>query len=224
MVSVSTLIFEVTRKCNIKCSHCLRGNAMNMELSKEDVDTLLDQINNISQITFSGGEPSLNVPMLNYILEGLKKRQISVGSFYVATNGVNVSEEFVIFLLRMYSYCDDKEYSEVNYSNDYYHQIEKKSNIELLNGLSFFSKKYDKDGFNYNGGKYLIKQGRSKEGQNPGNGTSDINTIDDLNDCQLYVNCEGNVINGCDWSYTNQKKHVLCHVSEFTNFVEGLEE
>lgn len=34
---IYNLIFEVTRKCNLHCEHCLQGNAQNLDLSKEIV-------------------------------------------------------------------------------------------------------------------------------------------------------------------------------------------
>ena len=32
------LTFEVTRRCNLVCKHCMRGKAQNIDLSKEMVD------------------------------------------------------------------------------------------------------------------------------------------------------------------------------------------
>jgi hypothetical protein len=33
----------------------------------------------------------------------------------------------------------------------------------------------------------------------------------------LYLNCKGNIINGCDWSFENQDnpKNIISHVSTF---------
>ena len=33
-IRVNTLIFEVTRQCNLKCDFCLRGDAQNVKMSK----------------------------------------------------------------------------------------------------------------------------------------------------------------------------------------------
>ena len=37
-------IFEVTRRCNLSCEHCLRGDAQNLDMTKETVDKVLDHI------------------------------------------------------------------------------------------------------------------------------------------------------------------------------------
>ena len=40
-------IFEVTRRCNLSCEHCLRGDAQNLDMTKETVDKVLDHIESI---------------------------------------------------------------------------------------------------------------------------------------------------------------------------------
>jgi hypothetical protein len=34
---------------------------------------------------------------------------------------------------------------------------------------------------------------------------------------EVYLNCDGNIIDGCDWSYAKQrqKSRIVCHVSDF---------
>lgn len=57
-LNIYNLVLEVTRRCNMCCAHCLRGEAQNMDMQKETIDKLLDQTDSISMVTFSGGEPS----------------------------------------------------------------------------------------------------------------------------------------------------------------------
>lgn len=220
-MEIQNLVIEVTRKCNIKCEHCLRGEPINSNLKKEYIDSLLDQVTYINTVTFTGGEPSLNVPIMEYFLQEVKTRNINVNSFYIATNGINIPESFVIFCLKMYSYCDEKEGCSVDVSNDMYHSWEGEYNDDMLSGLSFFRKRYDKDGFNYYGGSSLIKQGRSTEGRKPLS-ISVIDNVDMFDETEIYLNCKGEIINGCDWSYKNQKKYKLCDVGELSEFYERL--
>ena len=63
---VQDLILEVTRRCNMACEHCLRGDAQNMDMSTEVVDQILEHCDRIGAVTFSGGEPSLNIPLIRY--------------------------------------------------------------------------------------------------------------------------------------------------------------
>jgi len=223
-LQLSNLIVEVTRKCNMFCNHCLRGDIENMDLQEKYIDSLLNQVSYICDVTFTGGEPSLNVPIMEYFLKECKRREIGIGNFYIATNGLKVSEEFVTFSLRLYSYCDEKDMCFVHVSNDYYHQVEGSYSTELLDGLSFFSRKFDKEGFNYNNNETVIRQGRGEDFGGADLETYDITTKDDLNDTQIYLNCNGDIVNGCDLSYKNQDKHILCKVQDLTEFIEELED
>ena len=60
-VSYGNLMIEVTRKCNLKCKHCMRGDAQNFELSYEAIDNLLDRMNGVQMLAFTGGEPPVSV-------------------------------------------------------------------------------------------------------------------------------------------------------------------
>lgn len=42
-VAFSRFMFEVTRRCNFQCEHCMRGDAQNVDLSESAIDNLLDQ-------------------------------------------------------------------------------------------------------------------------------------------------------------------------------------
>jgi hypothetical protein len=35
-----------------------------------------------------------------------------------------------------------------------------------------------------------------------------------------YLNCNGNIINGCDWSYENQEKYKICAVEDLKMFLK----
>ena len=37
-MQVYSLILEVTRRCNMCCAHCLRGEAENIDMQKETID------------------------------------------------------------------------------------------------------------------------------------------------------------------------------------------
>lgn len=222
-MNINNLIVEVTRKCNLYCDHCLRGDAMNMNLKKEHVDSLLDQINEIGDLCFSGGEPSLNVPIMEYFLEQCISRRISIERFYIATNGVDTPIEFVIFCLKLYSYCDDKENCSVQVSNDMFHMDISDYNVDMLEGLKFFSKKFDKDRDTYGVG--LITEGRSsgnKHGHKPFT-VDDNMTLDEFeSECEVYLNCKGEIINGCNWSFSSQKKHKMCDVGKLSEYYQEL--
>ena len=68
-MQVYSLILEVTRRCNMCCAHCLRGEAENIDMQKETIDKVLDLVDKIEHVTFSGGEPSLNLPLIQYFFD-----------------------------------------------------------------------------------------------------------------------------------------------------------
>lgn len=93
--SVSNVVIEITRRCNMCCAHCIRGDAENVDIQERYIDAFLDSFDKgacISSIVFSGGEISLNIPAIRYILKAVKERNISVGSFYMVTNGKAVDK------------------------------------------------------------------------------------------------------------------------------------
>ena len=214
---ISSLIIEVTRKCNMKCEHCMRGGAQSKNIDYKYIDILLQQVDSIGGVVFTGGEPSLNTDAIEYFLRVCKRRNIDISYFLIATNGKNIKEEFVIACLKLYSYCSDKEVCTVVLSNDIYHKPFN-TNYELLKGLSFFTKRNKNDNAQYN----LIKEGRAKYLGTRDLYEHEIIDEDDFQNNEIYLNVNGDIINGCDWSYVSQPKHKLCHVSELNEFYQTL--
>lgn len=83
--SANNVFIEVTRRCNMCCAHCLRGDAESIDIQEKYIDAFLDNFEKgayISSLTFTGGEISLNIPAIRYTLKAVKERGIAVGSFY----------------------------------------------------------------------------------------------------------------------------------------------
>lgn len=85
--SYKELAIEVTRRCNMKCSHCMRGPAENHTISKEVVDRLFDEVSTIGTLLLTGGEPFLEPEMIDYIFDAIIKRNIPIIRISVVTNG-----------------------------------------------------------------------------------------------------------------------------------------
>lgn len=209
-----TIVMEVTRRCNMECEHCLRGTAQNKDLSKTYIDALMCQMDYIGEITFTGGEPSMVPEIIEYALESAKRHKVGVGSFYVVTNGKKITEDFAVACLKWYAYCDDNECTGVELSQDDYHDTA--IDCGLLKGLSFFSERKRTE---YNN---VIPMGRAKgwaQGRKPSREEFTIyNERDCINieDGMFYLNCKGEIIGGCDWSYALQNKHKICNVSDLS--------
>lgn len=222
-LTINSLIIETTRKCNLRCSHCLRGSIQNVNIDKRYIRTLLKQVDTIGNVTFTGGEPSLNVEALEYFVKVAKELKIDIGTFYIVTNGKNIKIDFIIAVLKLYDICWDKENCSLQVSNDLYHREHAEYDDSLLQGLAFYTKRNANDNATYN----LINEGRAKKlsGARFYDFTAEINVKEDFEEIEFYLNVNGQIINGCNWSYTNQKKYVIVeNVKDITKFYENLPE
>lgn len=84
---VGQLVLEVTRVCNMSCKHCLRGCSQNVYMTKEMVDKVFEDIETVDSLTFTGGEPFLNLDIIEYTLDVVKGKGIYVNEFFIVTNG-----------------------------------------------------------------------------------------------------------------------------------------
>ena len=110
----NNVFIEVTRRCNMCCAHCLRGDAESIDIQEKYIDAFLDNFEKgayISSLTFTGGEISLNIPAIRYTLKAVKERGIAVGSFYMVTNGKAVDKmaDLAMESLEWWAYCDEKD-------------------------------------------------------------------------------------------------------------------
>lgn len=80
-------IIEITRKCNLRCEHCLRGDAQNITITKEIIDNFLDNINTIQTLNFSGGEPLLALDEIEYTIDKIIEKKMPIIGLAIITNG-----------------------------------------------------------------------------------------------------------------------------------------
>lgn len=143
-VSFDCLCIEITRRCNMACPHCLRGDAQEIDITHEIIDKALENVTSINSITFTGGEPSLNVEAMQYILNKCKNEGIFVSSFYIVTNGKVVSVDFIKTMLDWYAFCIENggegELCGLALSRDRFHETIPVKNELLLRGLTFLMK------------------------------------------------------------------------------------
>lgn len=71
-IRIDSLILEVTRRCNMCCPHCLRGDAENMDADIDLIPQIFEGITEVGTLTFSGGEPSLNTKYIRRTAHSLK--------------------------------------------------------------------------------------------------------------------------------------------------------
>lgn len=215
---VQDLILEVTRRCNMACEHCLRGDAQNMDMSTEVVDQILEHCDSIGAVTFSGGEPSLNIPLIRYFFEKAEERNMLPTSFYVVTNGKENQFELATELLKWYPKMDDKECCGVALSIVAYHE-EQEYESAYVKGLSFYrhDKEISEKDWPYPE-QYIIAEGRAANwGRSSRRLNADFNVMDDGVE-MLYVAANGSMIGDCDFSYDHVDQLAEYDVWDFQKF------
>lgn len=218
-MNIDNLVIEVTRRCNMACGHCLRGDAQGKDITPQIIKKAIEGLDYISTVTFSGGEPGLNPGAIFAFIDACKNAGVVVGSFYVATNGKIATDEFIRALMELYLFCDDNEISQVAISRSDEHGMsgQDPDAIERLKCLRFAE---DRNYLKYDN---YINEGRAVE-LNELNGTIDTARnlepdtfeIDEygISDGTIYINVNGDIIPGCDFSYESQEKLKLGNVSE----------
>ena len=242
-LNIADLGIEVTRKCNMNCSHCLRGATQRKTISDHHIYKMLQLIDNVSTLTITGGEPTLAMDSLHQIRNCIIYGNANVENFYMVTNGKSINvDEVAEWAYHMHTCCGSDEMSHVAFSFDPYHtdtlnckQMSKqqrnfenlKEKMEFEYGLcddgcgDFITKHTTKERGYYP----LITQGRSKDS---GNYNNNMETFEDngyeedqdnvyFSESVLYLTCTGYIIAGCNWSYQemdNNKKIQIGHIDD----------
>ena len=210
MLACDGLVMEVTRRCNIRCDHCLRGEPQMIDMSRAVVDATLRQVNSVYHLTLTGGEPTLNLPIIDYIVQAFQKHEVGLESFYMATNGVNPSMAVIKTLINLYEICDDKEECRLEWSNDQYHEIMDCSEPEMYQILSIYGKKYSEEVKKKYGEGNIINEGRANwNGLSQHNHSLESIWLGEDEDgsgnlrleSTLYISANGNIMTDCDCAF-----------------------
>lgn len=135
------LVVEVTDKCNYACNYCFEGengqnsNVLNMDVVSKEIKAMPEG----SQIRFFGGEPLLEFPLIEKVVDKFPNYKYSL-----VTNGSLLTEEMAKFFLQhnfsMGLSYDGKHFQERNrHSSTGNSADEFKKAVEILNkaGLKF---------------------------------------------------------------------------------------
>lgn len=116
--------FELTRRCNLHCRWCSKGDAQNMDMTKEIIDKTLDELSDywIGTIRLTGGEPSLVPELVEYIVDGIIKRRIILGMVQFITNGTITSDDIKKSIMKFLYYSntiqDEREELNIFFDNE----------------------------------------------------------------------------------------------------------
>ena len=131
--------FEITRKCNMTCRHCMRGEAQDRTIFPEVIDKFLDNVAAAGSVILTGGEPFLEPQVISYLFDEIIRREIPVMNFSCVTNGSIRDKSIADAWNRLANYIadrhkptgdqeEDRKYlraiGQITVSNDPYHQLD----------------------------------------------------------------------------------------------------
>lgn len=97
---MNQMAIEITRHCNMTCAHCLRGRAQPVNIPPHYIDRLLDQTEAIGRLIITGGEPTLNLPGLQYLANSIARHGTPVMRIQIITNGLEYDDRFLAIVKR----------------------------------------------------------------------------------------------------------------------------
>lgn len=202
------------------CKHCLRGPSEEKNADIKLFPNIFCEITEIDELTFTGGEPGLNIQYVTMILEYCKSNHIKVNSVYLATNGTVNQDELINTINEWLAYC--MFVTKIKDLHEYLQQY----HFRLACSIDDFHMKLDADSYNkfknlpyYDDSKevsylennyYLIESGNVliNELDSSGEylcgmsgeelfGFKTYNNVINL----AYVSCNKHVYSGCNYDY-----------------------
>lgn len=91
-LSYMNIMLEITRRCNLKCEHCMRGDAQNLDMSGEVMEKLFSQVDAVFQISLTGGEPFLAPDVIEKMVDIIIEKKVKVWQCTTVENGTILDE------------------------------------------------------------------------------------------------------------------------------------
>lgn len=100
------MVLHITNKCNLRCRYCYANGGsykseegiMNEHVAKQALDLFFGEMDSIDLVQLFGGEPTLNLPLIKYVCEYVRKvneTRESRTEIGIVTNGTNVTDELI---------------------------------------------------------------------------------------------------------------------------------
>ena len=215
--NVDCLMIEVTRRCNLRCKHCMRGEPQQLDFEPVYLETFLvsNGIRHINRLVFAGGEPSLVPEIISECVTILNNLHIYVVSWFIATNGTFISldksKAFLHSVLDLHILCRGSCGSVLAISNTRFHREARKTvgkqklhnewQSMLLRSFPFAEMRTD---------SFLLDKGRAKA-------LNEKKIADPLKADVVYLNCKGQVLPDGSMAYDEQDEIAICTVEQPIN-------
>jgi len=202
----------------MRCPHCLRGVAQPVNMPNEVINRITNSVDHIMEVTFTGGEPSLNGAAINHLRWSAHFNQCCLDRFWLTVNARFFKQDFYDALLDLYAVCSFQDECTLTISGDQYHGKQSGKAVKMYSDLPFFSDSWQRRRIDDD---QLLDEGMARRN---GFGRRElINIPTHITDYDLvgdslyigdmvYINAKGDVLLCCDLSYARQKKHVIGNV------------
>lgn len=215
-LQLADLVLEITRKCNMHCPHCLRGPAQPVEMSTDIINRVTTEVDWISNLTLTGGEPSLGARVLEHLRWAMYFHNCHLDRFWLTVNARFFKQDFYRALLELYYLCSNQDDCCLTISGDQYHGFQSQVALDRYRELPFFST----EKMHSIEDDYLVNEGWARKNQM---GRKEVSVpteiyeylLDDDSlyiDDMIYINAKGDVLLSCDLSYSSQKKCSLGNI------------
>jgi 7-cyano-7-deazaguanine synthase in queuosine biosynthesis/organic radical activating enzyme len=231
LIEASFITFEITRRCNMRCPHCFKGDAQNKDLSLRYIDIFLAHFRYVDFIAISGGEPFLAKDRIIHIFKVLKATGIRVPSVTMHTNGAFSSSEDIAFVRELNAFSDELNIElAIVVSDDQYHEKVGFDKLLMERNVVRYSEFDYKTSDFMEGSSAVVKDGRAEENIPEATGEHFGLSVDSFEGDTIFggftITALGKVIVGNDFSYDkadNDKGVYLTEVQE-NNYYEKAEE
>lgn len=102
-IALQNLEMIATEKCNMRCAHCMRGEATSKTMSDEVIDQTFLQTASITNLAIGGGEITLALDTLEKIFTSAVENQVLLDEFGTFVNGTIYDDEF----FKLYDYFEE---------------------------------------------------------------------------------------------------------------------
>jgi len=95
---MDNLVLHLTEACNLRCKYCfmkLGSKRMSEEVAMSSIDLLLANCKEYARVTFYGGEPLLEEPLLRKVTEYVRKKSHLEVALGIVTNGTLINDSFL---------------------------------------------------------------------------------------------------------------------------------
>jgi len=209
------IVLEVTRKCNLQCTHCLRGCAQNKTIDDYVLYRLAQE--KIQSLQITGGEPTL-VPNL---MQRFRQAGLYPDDVWVCTNGAIYKEKWVRDFFEYRSQLDYKDIEGLSVSVDAFHPSISKENYKRYSKLAADMGEEVLEHSKYLDYHNVIPLGK---GEQIGGGwcrTYECEwkgkpKTEEGYDRKIYITVDGDVIYGSNWSYKRMQYLSLGNIKEYS--------